>query len=220
MTTINNSNPTTNIYCFLGLPGCGKGTQIDIFSKTLDAIVISMGDEIRKELQDADLNDPFYSEMKRLYDHGVPQPDNVAIDIVKKRLANLTGNIIFDNFPFSKNQSELFFNICDELGVNYPKLIIIDISAEESVHRVVYRRVCADCGHITADIGENICDKCGGSMISRADDNEETVKARIKNYLPRIAEVKSFFEEKGLVCEIDGSGSIEEVSQLISSKIK
>ncbi len=220
MTNIDNSKKTINIYCFLGLPGCGKGTQIDIFSKSLDATVVSMGNEIRKELETADLNDPFYLEIKRLYDQGIPQPDNVAIDIVKKRLTSSFGNIIFDNFPFSKNQANLFFDICEELGVNYPKLIIINITPEESIHRVVYRKVCADCGHITADMGENICDKCGGAMISRADDNEDTVKERIKNYLPRISEVKSFFEAKGLVYEIDGSGSIEEVTQLILGKIK
>ncbi len=217
MTATNNK---IKIYCFLGLPGCGKGTQINVFSKSVNAKVISMGDEIRDELQSADLSDPFYQKMKQLYDQGIPQPDEVAVDIVKKRLKVSSGNIIFDNFPFSVNQASLFFKICDELEVNYPELIVINISPEESVHRVVYRKVCADCGRITADTGDNICEKCGGAMISRADDNEETVHERIKNYLPRINEVTNYFKEKGIVHEINGSGSIEEVTQLINSAIK
>lgn len=207
------------IYCFLGLPGSGKGTQIDILSKVIDAKIISMGDEIRDELESCDLKDPFYKKMKELYDQGVPQPDDVIIDIVKKRIRSTETNIIFDNFPFSHRQANLFFKICDELDVNHPELIVINISPETSLHRIVYRRVCADCGHITADNGDAICEKCGGSMISRADDNEETVNERIKNYVPRIAEVVKYFKEQGRVYEIDGSGSVEAVAELIKAII-
>ncbi len=207
------------IYCFLGLPGSGKGTQIETFSKKLNAKVVSMGEEIRKELENADLSDPFYQKMKSLYDKGIPQPDEVAIDIVKKTLRETDSHLIFDNFPFSQNQADLFFRMCRELNVNNPELIIINISAEDSLHRIIYRRTCSDCGHIMIDNGEPICEKCGGTTISRADDNEETVRERIKNYLPRIEEVKNYFLSNGIVHEIDGRGTIKEVNLLIESII-
>lgn len=215
MTHINNK-----IFCFLGLPGSGKGTQIEILSNKINAKVISIGDEIRDEIEEADLSDPFYQEMKKLYDQGVPQTDEVVADIVKKRIEHYNNvNLIFDNFPFSKNQAELFFKICHELKVNYPELILIDISAEESIKRVVYRRICADCDHVSSDPEAEICEKCGGSMVSRADDNEDTVRQRIKNYAPRITEVEQHFYANGKVHKIDGSLSIESVADSIERAI-
>lgn len=213
-------NTKHKIFCFLGLPGSGKGTQIEILSKHIDAGVISIGEEIREELESADLNDPFYKKMKSFYDQGIPQADEVVVDIVKKRLQKSERNIIFDNFPFSHKQADLFFNICNELAVSTPELFVIDISPETSVRRIVYRKVCADCNHISSDAETEICEKCGGPMVTRADDNEETVKERIKNYLPRIKEVENYFKKHGSIYIIDGSGSIEEVSKLVLEKIK
>lgn len=213
------SNEFQKIYCFLGLPGSGKGTQIELLSKSINADIISMGDEIRAELDEADLSDPFYRQMKERYDDGIPQPDEVVADIVKKRISKLERNIIFDNFPFSHKQSDLFFKMCEELGVNSPELIVIDITPETSIHRVVYRKVCSDCGHVMINDGDTICEKCGGPMISRSDDNVETVQERIRNYTPRIEEVENYFREKGRVSVIDGLGSIEEVEDLIKKAI-
>lgn len=207
------------IYCFLGLPGSGKGTQIEIMAKRINARVISIGDEIREELEGADMSDPFYRQMKERYDEGTPQPDEVVADIVKTRIASSKGNLIFDNFPFSHNQADLFFKICRELDVELPTLIVIAITPEASIHRIVYRKVCSDCGHVMINDGDTICEKCGGPMVSRSDDNVETVSDRIKNYTPRIEEVKGYFKEKGKVIEIDGKGTIEEVSKLISEAI-
>lgn len=213
------SNSEQRVFCFLGLPGSGKGTQIELLAKNIKANIISIGDEIREELDGADLSDPFYRQMKDRYDDGMPQPDDVVVDIVKKRMSKLTDNVIFDNFPFSHNQADLFFKICEELEVSSPELIVINISPETSIQRVVYRKVCSDCGHIVIDEGDSICDKCGGPMISRSDDNVETVTERIKNYSPRIEEVERYFKDKGKVISIDGSGTIEDVSKLINEAI-
>lgn len=207
------------IYCFLGLPGSGKGTQIELLSKIIDAHIISIGDEIREELEGADLNDPFYRQMKERYEEGIPQPDEVVADIVKKKMSAIEKNIIFDNFPFSHNQADLFFKICRELDVTSPELIVIAITPETSIHRIVFRKVCSDCGHVMINDGDTICEKCGGPMMSRSDDNVETVTERIKNYSPRIEEVENIFRERGKVIEIDGSGTIEDVAALIKEVV-
>ena len=214
------SDQRRQILCFLGLPGSGKGTQIEILAAKTGAKMVSIGDEIREELESADMSDPFYRQMKEKYDEGIPQPDEVVADIVKKRIKSLDGNIIFDNFPFSHNQADLFFKICDELQFDKPKLVVISISPEASIHRIVFRKVCADCGHVVISDGDSICEKCGGAMISRSDDNVETVTERIKNYSPRILEVERYFRDKGEVIEIDGSGSINEVAKLIEKAVK
>ncbi len=208
------------IYCFLGLPGSGKGTQIEILAKRINAQVISIGDEIREEIKEADMKDAFYREMKERYDNGTPQPDEIIIDIIKKRLLSIQDNIIFDNFPFSKRQCQLFFQICRENNVSIPDLIIINITSEESIKRIVYRKVCSDCGHVSLNHNDTLCEKCGGPMITRADDNLETVEERIKNYLPRISEVREAFMGHGIVFDIDGSGTVEEVSELIKNALK
>lgn len=215
--TITNQN--IKIYCFLGLPGSGKGTQVEMLAKKLNAKVLSIGDEIRHELDGADFSDPFFRKMKENYEHGIPQSDSVVADIIKKRLKGNLHNIIFDNFPFSHEQADLFFKICHELNINKPELIIINISSDLAVKRIVYRKVCSDCGHIMIDDGDPICEKCGGSMISRSDDNKDTVLERIKHYSPRIDEVKAYFLHNGKVIDIDGSGSVEDVAKLIDQAI-
>jgi len=215
MTDTNN----IKIYCFLGLPASGKGTQVSILAQKTGAQVLGIGNLIREEIEQADLTDPFYAEMKDKYDKGIPQSDQVVFDIVKKHLNyHKNRDIIFDNFPFSTVQAKSFFDLCEELG-HKPILIIVSIDPQTALNRIVHRKICSLCETVYIDSEASMCEKCGGALISRSDDTVETVEKRIKFYLPRIKEVKEIFASHDSVCDINGEGSIEEVTKLIEAAL-
>lgn len=205
--------------CFLGLPASGKGTQADLLAKKIKAKNLGMGEMIREEIKSADMNDPFYKSIKERYEKGTPQPDEIVADIVKKNISKLNQNIILDNFPFSKNQTDLFMQVCKDLNISNPILVVIEITKEESLKRILSRKVCSVCGSIYIDDGNQICEKCGGALVSRSDDNEETLKNRLSEYWPRIEEVKNHFKKYGKVIVIDGEKSIKEVELEIIKKL-
>jgi adenylate kinase len=205
--------------CFLGLPASGKGTQADLLAKKIKAKNLGMGDMIREEINTADMNDPFYKSIKERYEKGTPQPDEIVADIVKKNISKFNQNIILDNFPFSKNQTDLFIQVCKDLNISNPILIIIQITKEESQKRILSRKVCSNCGTIYIDDGSQICEKCGGALVSRSDDKEETLKNRLSEYWPRIEEVKNYFAKYGKVIVIDGEKSISQVESEINRKL-
>lgn len=205
--------------CFLGLPASGKGTQAELLAKKVDAKILGIGEMTREEIKSADINDPFYKSIKEKYERGIPQPDEVVADIVKKNISKFDQNIILDNFPFSKNQTDLFIQVCKDLKISNPTLIIIEITKEEALKRILSRKVCSSCGAIYIEDGNQICEKCGGALISRSDDNEETLKNRLSEYWPRIEEVKSYFTKYGKVIVIDGEKSISDVELEINKKL-
>lgn len=207
------------IFCFLGLPASGKGTQVQILSTKIGAQVLGIGNLIREEIENGNSNDPFYLDIKHRYDNGIPQADEVILDIVKRHLkVHKEQNIIFDNFPFSTAQAEEFFKVCESVGVD-PVLIIVDIKPETAIKRIIHRKVCSSCEAVFMDSEATICEKCGGALISRTDDTIETVEKRIQFYQPRIQEVKDIFSKHNKVMKISGEGSVETVTKLINDEI-
>ncbi len=207
------------VFTFLGLPASGKGTQADVLAKKIGATIIGGGDMVRSEIENCDLNDPFCKAIKDRYDKGTPQPNEIMADLVKKNLTNAKNNIIFDNYPFNKGQAMTFKNIIKEMNIENPTLVIIDISPKEAIKRITLRRVCADCGKIFNDQDLEMCDSCQGPLISRADDNVETVSNRIKEYTPAIEEVKAEYPKFGNVIIVNGEQSIEDVSKELLMKV-
>ncbi len=210
---------TKTIYSFIGLPASGKGTQAAILSKNLGAKVIAIGDLIRTTI-DADNDDPFVVEIRDRYNKGIPQPDSVAIDLVKTYLEHIDGDVVFDNFPFSVGQSQFIHDYIDE-NQNWQILIIyLKLDPETVIKRIISRKICASCGTIYESSDDMICEKCGGALIVRSDDTEDVARIRIGQYLPKIKEVLTYFEEKnGKIIRIDGEKTVEEVSQEISSSL-
>lgn len=207
------------IYSFIGLPASGKGTQASILAEKEGIKVIGMGDLIRAAI-DGDINDPFVAEIKSRYDKGVPQPDSVAIDLVKKYLGSLENGIIFDNFPFTAGQALFLEDFIKDNSKWDHKVIYINLDPESAIKRVTSRKICSECGTIYGATDEMICEKCGGSLVVRADDNEETVRTRIGHYLPKIREVIDFYTERNIpIIEVNGEKSIEAVTKEIFSKL-
>lgn len=184
-----------------------------------NAEVIGIGDLIRQTIEKGG-NDPFVAEIKKRYDAGVPQPDEVAIDLVQNYLQDLQGSAIFDNFPFTVGQAEFLDKFVSE-STDWSSLIIyIKIDPEIAVRRATSRKVCTSCGAIYAAIDEMVCEKCGGSLMVRTDDSQEVMRTRISHYLPKIKEVIDYYKQKDAkVIEIDGGKTVSQVTKEIDSKI-
>jgi len=207
-----------NIYSFVGLPASGKGTQAEILAKKLDVEkIVGIGDLARKIIA-KDSKDPFDIEIKKTYEKGAPLSDEIAIDLIRRYLDEAGGNVILDNFPFTEKQADFlndYIAHSDKWDKLYP--IFINIQPETSVKRITTRKVCSDCGAIYgSDFNEMICEKCGGSLSTRVDDNPETVRNRIGFYAPQIAKLKNYLKYK---IEINGEQPIKDVASELANSL-
>ncbi len=197
-----------------GPQGCGKGTQAKILSERLKIPHISTGDIFRS------LTGELKEKVDALINGGNLVPDELTIKIVKERISreDCKDEFILDGFPRNLNQAKELEKI-----YKIDKVIEISIPDEESVKRISGRRICSNCkagfNVLTAPRPkiENVCDFCGGNLVARADDNEESVKKRLKTYHKETEPVLEFYGEK--VSRIDGMGDIEEISKRIAEKI-
>ena len=208
------------IYTFLGLPASGKGTQAKMLADFLNIKMVSAGDLIRGIMTN-DSGDPFVQEIKKRYDAGTPQPDEVVVDLFAKFLNESEDSVILDNFPFSLGQATfLDLYIKNHAKWRGPVIVFISLDPEIAIKRAISRKICTECGMIYGVTDEMICEKCGGSLVVRSDDNEETMRTRIGHYLPRLNSLVEFYNKKdSLLLKISGDKSVLEVSKEIKQKI-
>jgi len=201
------------IYSFIGLPASGKGTQAMSFAEERDYTHISIGDLVREKLQDKNGDQELIFKIKELYDAGKPVTDEIVFKLLTDKLKNIEGGVVFDNFPFNKSQSEFLLNYVKENNLELPRVIYIKIDPESAIKRISSRKICPKCKSVF--IGGTNCERCGEKLITRSDDNEETVRKRIQNYLPNIKEVESIFRPLKSLYEIDGEPAIPEVKEQV-----
>ena len=199
---------------FFGPPGAGKGTQAEIVSKTLNIPTISTGAMIR----DAIANQTKMGlEAKSYTESGALVPDSTVVGIVKERLAqpDCANGFILDGFPRTIPQAEAL----DDMGVQIDKVVDIDVSDAEIVHRLSGRRVCERCGdtyHMDYNKPkvENVCNACGGTLIQRKDDSPETVQQRLAVYHEQTQPLEDYYKNQGKLSVVSGEGEIEEITRL------
>ena len=191
---------------FVGPQGCGKGTQAKIVAEKLGICHISTGDLLRA------VEGGLKEEIKSYTDEGKLVPDELIVRILKERVLqdDCDNGFILDGFPRNVAQAEELDKIMD-----VDKVIEIVISDDESVRRIGGRRNCGECGAIwnvntspkPADASK--CDKCGGELIQRVDDNEESLRKRLEIYHRDTEPIL----ERYTSIKIDGEQSIEKVSE-------
>jgi adenylate kinase len=206
-----------------GAPGAGKGTQADMLEKKYGYKKISTGDLIRAEVA-AKTNVGL--EVKAIMESGELVPDKTIIEILKKRLNQndiiQTNGYIMDGFPRTRPQAEEL----SRMEVDYEVAIYLNIIDEDVVvRRLISRLTCSKCGAIfnvennpPKRIGQ--CDFCAGPLQQRADDNEETIRNRIGVYKQQTQPVIDYYREKGVLHEIDASGSVENVAVKLGQMIR
>jgi len=195
----------------LGPPGAGKGTQSANIAEEFDVDHITTGDALRNN-KDMDISDlDMEHDTPRAYmEAGELVPDEVVNEIVKTALQEADGYVL-DGYPRNIEQAEYLTEIT-ALDV----VVSLDVGQEELVDRLTGRRVCDDCGatyHVEFNPPEEegVCDACGGELVQRDDDTEETVRERLRVFDENTRPVIEFYAGRGDLVRVDGERPPAEV---------
>lgn len=209
---------------FMGPPGAGKGTQAEAIVNEFGIPHISTGDAFRLAIKQGT---PIGMKAKEYMDQGLLVPDDVTIGIVEERLQqpDCKKGFLLDGFPRTISQAEALDGILDRLNTGLDHVINLKVDRDKLLARLTGRRLCKNCGatyHVVFNPPkqEGICDKCGGELYQRSDDNEESVGTRLDEYINKTAPLLTFYENKGLLRQIDGEQEIHAVSQEIVSLLR
>lgn len=199
----------------LGAPGAGKGTQAEIISKKLGIPTISTGNILRAAVK---AGTPIGLEAKSYMDAGKLVPDEVIIGIIQERLAqsDCANGFILDGVPRTIAQAEAL----DAHGIHFDAVLSLEIADSVIEARMTGRRTCHTCGatyHIVAapPKQEGVCDKCGGELEQRKDDQPETVKHRLEVYHNETEPLKDYYQAHGVLMSVPDLGGIEETNEKI-----
>ncbi|UCF31223.1 MAG: adenylate kinase [bacterium] len=206
----------------LGPPGAGKGTQAKFMVDKWEIPQISTGDILRGAVRDGT---PLGLEAKGFMDRGELVPDRVVIGIIAERLRedDAQRGFILDGFPRTIPQAEALEEILTELGRNIDHVVSIDVDDEELVRRLTGRRMCKGCGEsfhmvFNPPRTEGVCDSCRGELYQRDDDNEETIRQRLKVYNDQTSPLIDFYRGLGKLREINGTRTPPEIfSDIVST---
>ncbi len=207
----------------LGAPGAGKGTQAKLLEAAAQLPQVSTGDIFRFNLK----NDTELGKLAKSYmDVGALVPDEVTIRMVADRLQqpDVANGAIMDGFPRNLVQATAFDAMVAPYG-GVAVVPMIGVDDEEVIRRITGRRSCRTCGaiyHIDYNPPKvaGVCDKDGGELFQRDDDQEATVRNRLFVYYKQTAPLIGYYYAKGLLAEVDGMQPIEEVTAALKALLK
>ena len=198
----------------LGPPGSGKGTQAKMIAEKYKVKHISTGDILRENVRNGT---PLGVEAKKFMDSGKLVPDSLLIDIIKDRLAkpDVKAGWMLDGYPRTTPQAEALDKILPALGQKIDVVLNVDVPDAELIKRVTGRRMCK-CGttyHVQFNPPKvaGKCDACGADLYQRADDTEATVKERLQAYHAQTQPLIDFYNKRGIVANINGTGDIKAI---------
>ena len=207
----------------LGAPGSGKGTQAKKIVGWSGVAHISTGDMLRAAVEKGDT---LGKKVEKILTSGELVTDDIVIELVKNRLQepDCKKGFILDGFPRTVAQAEALEEMLASIGKRISKVLSFDIDEELVVERITNRRTCGSCGAIlNLKINppkDNKCE-CGGTdFIQREDDNEETVRSRMKAYFEKTAPLVGFYEERGVLAHIPADRTPNEVFEKVQEELK
>jgi adenylate kinase len=212
------------IAILLGPPGVGKGTQGVILCERRGLRHLSTGDLLRKARRDGT---PLGLEAKAFMDRGELVPDSVIIGMVREALADeKTGaGVVFDGFPRTVAQAEALDDVLEELGRAIDRVVVLQADDEVLVKRLAGRRSCPDCGsvynvHFNPPEVEGRCNRCGATLMHRADDQPETVRTRLEVYRELTEPLIAFYEAHAApVGYVEADLPVDEVQQSLGEAL-
>jgi adenylate kinase len=198
----------------LGRQGAGKGTQCARLSRHYVVPHISTGDMLRAAVREGT---EFGRKAEEYMHAGELLPDDIMVGIVDERLERddtRTRGFVLDGFPRTVNQAEALLEITSPRGIN----VVIDLEVPRDIvlARLASRRVCNDCGtNYSVDLPpkyDMVCDVCGGDVVQRDDDTEKAIAQRLALYDRETAPLIEWFQGKGLLDVVDGTGPPDDVT--------
>ncbi len=206
----------------LGPQGAGKGTQAGRIGEKYGIPLVATGDIFRAAMKsESDLG----KRVRAYVEEGRLVPDELTIEVVSEQLSSddYAEGFLLDGFPRSLKQAQALDDILAANGLELDAALLIDVPEDVSLRRLNARRVCTQCGwnySVDNPPARNwTCDICGGEVETRQDDvDEQTVRARLKAYHEQLGPLRDYYRERGLLRDIDGSGSPDEVfAKIVSS---
>jgi adenylate kinase len=205
-------------YVIMGAQGSGKGTQSRLLARDFDLVHLSVGDIFRWHVQN---HTKLGAQVRRTMAAGELVGDDLVEDVIGQRLRQHDWNFgfIIDGFPRNRAQAEFFLESYDIDGV-----VHVDLPDDEVRRRVLARRLCSRCGmdyNLIAHRPEmaNRCDVCGGELVSREDDSEEALAARLRDYHTKTDPVLDLFRRKEFVVTVDARPDVVTVQQAIRAEL-
>ncbi len=204
-----------------GPPGAGKGTQAARLQDIFGIPQLSTGDMLRMASKGST---PLCKEIAAVMQSGTLVSDAIMVAMIKERIVQLDcqKGFILDGFPRTREQAIALDVMLKEQGIKLDKVLEIRVDEQAVVARVAGRYSCAQCGHGYHDDFKkpavaDVCDNCGHTIfVRRADDNAETVKARLQAYAKQTEPVLPYYKEQGILVTVDGLQAIDTVTETIT----
>jgi adenylate kinase len=200
-----------------GAPGSGKGTQANMLRSKFGIPHIATGDMLRAEIA---RGSALGRQAQPLLAAGGYVPDGIMIDMIRDRLRqpDCEAGFILDGFPRTIPQAEALDILMKELGRHFDRVLYLKVDLEELLRRLSGRQVCPVCQR-TYPPGTERCVADGAVLVQREDDKKEAVQPRIEIYLRKTIPVLDHYRSEDLVSEIDGRGTIDEISGQVLAAI-
>lgn len=201
-----------NIILF-GPPGAGKGTQAKFIKEKFGINQVSPGDILRENVKKSSES----GKRAKIYmDKGELVPDEIINEMIEERLNECKKGFILDGYPRNLKQADYLENILYKNNKRLDIVIYLNVPEDELILRLSGRLICKNCGQsyhkaFNPPKIEWVCDRCGGMLYTRDDDNEETVKKRLKVYYNLTKPLLDYYEKKGILKEVNGEGKLEDI---------
>ena len=209
---------------FFGPPGAGKGTQARLLEQKFGACQVSTGEILRRAARE---QSALGKQAADYLDRGDLVPDQVMVKLVAERLRepDCRSGFILDGFPRTLAQADELEQMLDGTGLALESALCLQASNDVIIKRLSGRRTCKQCGSLhhlvfNPPARPGICDRCGGELYQREDDREEMIAARLRVYENQTAPLKEYYRKRGLLNEIDGMGSVEEVGKRVLKAVE
>jgi adenylate kinase len=203
----------------IGAPGAGKGTQAFILEHTHGFQRLASGDLLREGVRG---RTPLGLVAKRYMDRGDLVPDEIVVQLILEKLTRIErrNGVIFDGFPRTLEQARALEQALGALHERIDAVLYLDVPRETLFERLTQRYQCGDCGAIynwgvNPPRQEGLCDRCGGGLYQRMDDNEKTVDQRLKAYFQQTMPLIRHYEVNGQLKRIDGDQPVDRVTEQI-----
>ncbi|MFA5602633.1 MAG: nucleoside monophosphate kinase [Bacilli bacterium] len=198
---------------FIAPPAAGKGTISEMIEKKYHIPHIATGDLLRNA---RNRGDEISKQIIEAQDSGTLVDDSITITLLEERITmdDCDNGYILDGFPRNVEQAHLYEDLLKKTNRDLGVVIVLDIKKEIAIRRIAGRRSCLKCNAIyninnpeMTPKQEDICDICGGTLIQRPDDNEETYNIRYNLYMEKTKPLIDYYKSKGVIYHIDSSES-------------
>jgi adenylate kinase len=213
------------VVILLGAPGAGKGTVAESLTGATGLQHLSTGDMLREAVKQGH---PIGLQARAYMEKGELVPDAVILGLVSDRLARggAAARYLFDGYPRTLAQAEMLDHVLRERGGRVAGVFLLEVPRDIIVSRIAGRRVCRGCGAVyhvknIPPRAEGVCDRCGGALYQRPDDNEATVANRLDVYERQTSALIEYYRRRGVLTAVDGidrQGCVDAICGALAGK--